>query len=70
MINLIANSNFELVDDYIHHFNDSSKINQCHIILLTARNNAIIDLYFEHIYFNEHKGDELVRIIMTIVHTL
>ena len=72
-INLIANSNPELVDDCVHHFIDSAKINQCHIILLTARNNAItdltrehlnkVDLYFEHIYFNENKGDELVRIV-------
>jgi hypothetical protein len=72
-INLIANSNPELVDDCVHHFIDSAKINQCHIILLTARNNTItdlthehlnkVDLYFEHIYFNENKGDELVKIV-------
>ena len=72
-INLIANSNPELVDDCVHHFIELAKSNQCDIILLTARNNAItdlthehlnkVDLYFEHIYFNEHKGDELVSIV-------
>lgn len=72
-LNLIKKSVPELVDDCVHHFIESAKSKQCHIILLTARNNIIedltrehlsrVDLYFEQIYFNENKGDELVRII-------
>ena len=70
---LIEKCDPELVDDCVHYFIEQTKNHQCHIILLTARNNVItdltrnhlnkVDLYFEHIYFNENKGDELVRIV-------
>lgn len=72
-IKLIEKCEPELVDDCIHHFVESAKCKQCHIILLTARNNIIenltrehlskVDLYFENIYFNENKGEELVKIV-------
>ena len=70
---LIEKCNPELVDDCVHYFIESAKSKKCHIILLTARNNVIkdltkehlskVNLYFEHIYFNENKGDEIVKIM-------
>jgi hypothetical protein len=72
-IKLIKKCDPELVDDCVHQFVNKAKSLQTHIILLTARNSIIknltvehltkVDLYFEHIYFNENKGDELVQIV-------
>jgi Protein of unknown function (DUF2608) len=65
----------EIVDKYIHDFIDMAKSKDCHIVLLTARNDIIreltkkhlleVNLYFEHIYFNKDKGAELVKIVET-----
>jgi len=72
-IKIINRSDPELVDDYIHKFIEQLEENDCHTILLTARNNVLrdltlehlskVNLYFENVYFNGEKGDELKKIV-------
>lgn len=72
-LNIVSNSKPLLVDNCIHEFVENAKQNGCKIILLTARNNKLfeltlkhlqeVNLNFTHVYFNENKGDELLRII-------
>jgi uncharacterized HAD superfamily protein len=69
---IIEIKNPELVDDLVHDFILKLKENNCHIILLTARDKDLqeitythlshVKLYFEHIYFNNKKGEELYNI--------
>lgn len=73
-LDIVSKNDPKLVDDEVHHFIDKLKKNKCHIILLTAREILMKemthehlskhDLYFEHIYFNKNKGDELKKIIL------
>jgi hypothetical protein len=63
----------DLVDENIHSFVEEAKTKNCHIILLTARTNNLKDLTiqhikdagfsFEHIYFDNEKGNALSKII-------
>jgi hypothetical protein len=63
----------ELVDNQVHNFITRLQESNCHIILLTARDENIreltirhlqsVNLNFEHIYFNQNKGDELKKIV-------
>lgn len=72
-INVIKTKKPFLVDNYIYDFINKLKLNNCKIILLTARDKRLkkmtelhlskVNLLFNDIYYNKNKGQELKKIL-------
>lgn len=73
-IDLVSKIDPDLVDEEIYNFINKLKDYNCQIIFLTARNDVLKTLTYQHlhkvnllidhqhIYFNQYKGDELFKL--------
>lgn len=79
-IKIVSSIEPELVDDQIYNFIETLNKNNCHIVILTARNDKLkdltikhlqqVNLSFDNVHFNNQKGDHLYNIAHQYYHHL